>query len=574
MATSSIHIEAGNGGYFDHNSRERETANAIFDDEENFCSVDKKEAFEVYRSELKIRSEAYTDRTGQKLQTKAVTHLSAIVNFNKEHTPEDMKRVCDLLERKFDTKVIQYAMHRDEGHLNEDGTPDKNYHAHIEFMGLNSQGESIRRQLTRATLSELQSEVAKELGMERGRSTTYTKDQYKLITADLKKPEEYASKKEYNKAFRERALELNIHKPKSTKRLDTYDYKFHQQEKERAVKEAVLATQKELKTEMAKLREQLQQAGAGRAEYAALEQLNRELKEQIKAKDLTIDQLKERTDQGQSISEKYATLPIKERLEMRAEMREVLGENDELKSAKEEIKALKEAKAEPQHEPINATLIVQLQDENKLLKILNQGLETDLKEAKSATVSVPSVDVEPIREILRTATINDQSPSNDEIIKRRKEIEDLKAYNGKRIIEASKETTALGSITGAKKLDEALLQRNIDKILTLHFKAHESGDKLIDKFHRAKEAIIDGTKSLIKRAETTLEAFFSKKAGDLSSTPKKELVEQLQRTIRSREEILKDAKALSQDFYDKLKGQGKEKEPEPTKSRGIDFGGR
>lgn len=398
MATSSIHIEAGGGGYFDHNSRERETANAIFNDEPNFCSVDKKEAFEVYRSELKIRSDAYTDRTGQKLQKNAVTHLSAIVNFNKEHTPEDMKRVCDLLERKFDTKIIQYAMHRDEGKINEDGTPDKNYHAHIEFMGLNSKGESIRRQLTKAVLSNLQTEVAKELGMERGVSSTYTKEEYKLITADLKKPEEYATKKEYNTAFRERAQELNIHKPKHTKRLDTYDYKFHQQEKERAVKEAVLATQKELKAEMAKMKEQLQQVGAGRAEYAALEQLNRELKEQIKAKDLTIDQLKERTDQGQSLGEKYDSLPFKERMAMRQEMRAIVGDSDgvELESVKKhlelsqgEIKSLKvqlqEAVKVP-HEPINARLIGDLKSEVEMLQISKRVLENELKETKSAPV--------------------------------------------------------------------------------------------------------------------------------------------------------------------------------------------
>lgn len=365
MAISSIHIEAGNGGYFDHNSRERETANAIFDDEPNFCSCSKAEAFETFRSELKIRSDAYTERTGQKLQRNVVTHLSAIVNFNADHTPEDMQRVCDLLERKFDTKVIQFAMHRDEGKVNEDGTPDKNYHAHIEFMGLDSKGESVRRKLTKATLSNLQTEVADTLKMERGVNGTYTKEQYDLITQDLKKPEEYGSKKEYNKAFRERALELGIHKPKRTKRLDTYDYKFHQQEKEKAVKEAVLATQKELKAEMAKLREQLQQAGAGRAEYAALEQLTRELKEQIKAKDLTVDQLTEQIERH------------------KAE-----GVDKDAKIASLEAKLTEAAKVP--HEPINASLIVKLQDEVKLLQLTNKGLEIELEKTKSATVPEPA----------------------------------------------------------------------------------------------------------------------------------------------------------------------------------------
>ena len=95
MATSSIHIDSGANGYFAHNSRESKTVNAIFDDEKNYCSCTNAEAFCLFKKELAIRSEAYQKRTGQKIQSKTVTHLSAIVNFNKEHTPEDIKKLCD-----------------------------------------------------------------------------------------------------------------------------------------------------------------------------------------------------------------------------------------------------------------------------------------------------------------------------------------------------------------------------------------------------------------------------------------------------------------------------------------------
>jgi chromosome segregation ATPase len=78
------------------------------------------------------------------------------------------------------------------------------------------------------------------------------------------------------------------------KRLDTYEYKTHKERIEREIKEAVLATQKDLKAKIAQLREQLKEQGATRSQYAAIEQLNKELKEQIKANNLTIDQLKER----------------------------------------------------------------------------------------------------------------------------------------------------------------------------------------------------------------------------------------------------------------------------------------
>ncbi|MFW3327516.1 hypothetical protein ACN9JY_10315, partial [Aliarcobacter butzleri] len=152
MAISSIHFAAGHSGYFDHNSREAETNNAIFKDEKNYCSANKKEAFEIFNKELKLRKEAYENRTGQKLQKNTTTHLSAIFNFNKDTTVEQAQKVCEYLEKKLDTKIVQLAMHRDEGHIIEVESQElhekieiKNYHGHIEMLGLDSNGNSIRR---------------------------------------------------------------------------------------------------------------------------------------------------------------------------------------------------------------------------------------------------------------------------------------------------------------------------------------------------------------------------------------------------------------------------------------------
>jgi hypothetical protein len=126
-------------------------------------------------------------------------------------------------------------MHRDEGK----SIDDKNYHAHIEFMGLDSKGESVRRKLDRPTLKTLQTDVAKLLGMERGHD--YAKER-------LPRP----------------------------KRLDTYEFKVHK----------------------------------------------KALDEQMK-----------------DLSKTYGKLPIRERLKMRENMREILGENDELRSLQGDRKA-------------------------------------------------------------------------------------------------------------------------------------------------------------------------------------------------------------------------------------------
>ena len=249
-AKSSIHISAGKMGYFSHNSREKKTANSIFSDEENFYSCNKKTAIENYKSELAIRSKKYQERTGQKLQKKAITHLTAIVNLKANHTEQDLQKVCDYLEQTFDTKIIQTSIHRDEGHITENGEAIKNYHAHIEFMGLDSFGASIRRKFTKGSLSELQTVTSELLQMERG--TNYAKEQ-------LPRPE----------------------------RLATYEFKKVKEQEEKIIKAKV----KDLKKEISDLRAALQEKNATRADYVKLEALNKELKERIKDKDLSIEEL-------------------------------------------------------------------------------------------------------------------------------------------------------------------------------------------------------------------------------------------------------------------------------------------
>mgnify|MGYP006350619479 FL=1 len=241
-------------GYFAHNSRESKTVNSIFDDEKNFCSCTNAQAFETYKNELAKRTEAYKENFGRtKLHSKTITHLSAIVNFNKEHSPKDIKKICDYLENKFDTKVIQYAMHRDEGHISENGDKIKNYHAHIEFMGLDSKGNSVRRKLDKKALIELQSDVASILKMQRGKNYTELKE-------------------------------------KRPKRLDTYEFKKAKEMESKKEKE-VLATKEELKEQNNQLRAFLKDNGANRQDYAELEKEKKILEEQLKAKELTQDGL-------------------------------------------------------------------------------------------------------------------------------------------------------------------------------------------------------------------------------------------------------------------------------------------
>lgn len=460
MAISSIHIEAGAGGYFAHNSRESHTVNSVFTDEQNFCSCTKEEAFETYRSELEKRTEAYTDRTGQKLQKNAITHLSAIVNFNKEHTPEDMQKVCDLLEKRFDTKVIQFAMHRDEGK----SIDDKNYHAHIEFMGLDSKGESVRRKLDRPTLKALQTDVAKLLGMERGHD--YAKER-------LPRP----------------------------KRLDTYEWKAHK----------------------------------------------KALDEQMK-----------------DLSKTYEQLPIKERLKMREDMRGILGENDELKSLKEELKALKEAQKaeraelkdqgatradyaqmeakykameaelkalrEGRHEPINASKIVQLQDEVKMLELTNRVLEREVTELKENRTAVEaSKQIEKQIEAIRIPPISvDGGADHDHtaLMKYRPAIEEIAKKATPQYFENMIDQHST-TVMGVGKIDKKALSAQLAKEKQADYKTvanvYNVANEVIKYKDKAKEVI----KSVVQSSKSGLESIFSKITGKSLPEVKKERTELL-----------------------------------------------
>jgi len=338
MAKSSAHIEQGHGGYFSHNSRQNFTQSQVFFDETNEVDKTKEEAFELFRSLLEVRSNAYEERVNQKLQKNTVTHLSAIVNLEKHHTLESLNPIIDFIEKRLDTVVIQRSVHRDEGKLvhkisgdvltsgeqffcnpadqklyfdqkysnpvdMNQWTMEKNYHAHLEMMGIDSIGKSIRRNLTTTFFRELQDITAETLGMERGQKTqSYTKEQMTEITSAIGDKNTYENKKAYASAFTAKAKEMGIYINKySSKRKSTNNYKKAKAienkaiAKERAAlkpkatqsNKAKRATITQLKEINKELRTQLQELGAKRENYAALEEEIKQLKQQIKDKELS-----------------------------------------------------------------------------------------------------------------------------------------------------------------------------------------------------------------------------------------------------------------------------------------------
>ena len=306
MGKSSIHIQKASNGAITHNSRENYSKSVVFTDEKNELWNDKKIAYQIYRSELKNRVEAYTNRTNQKLQKTAVTHLSAVVNLEQHHTLKDLEKIKDELEKVFDTKVFQMAIHRDEGKIKHKVSgeylvsgidffynPDdkkyyskkdkhtflneinineydieKNYHAHIELMGLDSQGQAIRQKMNRFVLSNLQDFTAQTLMMERGNNYQIKKSVKRLDTHEFK-----ASKKEENEVKKIVKNEKSKIVKKANEIINS----------EREDKKKLKAELEELKKENSKFREELKNKdGATREDFKLQEDLNRKLQQDLK----------------------------------------------------------------------------------------------------------------------------------------------------------------------------------------------------------------------------------------------------------------------------------------------------
>jgi hypothetical protein len=366
MGKSSIHIQKASGGAITHNSRENYSKSVVFTDEKNELWNDKKIAYEIYRSELKKRIEAYTNRTKQKLQKTAVTHLSAVVNLEQHHTLKDLEKIKDELEKVFDTKVFQMAIHRDEGKIKHKETgeylvsgidffynPDdkkyytkkdkhtflnelnindfeieKNYHAHIELMGLDSQGQAIRQKMNRYVLSNLQDFTAETLMMERGNNYQIKKSVKRLDTHEFK-----ASKKRENEVKKIVMNEKNKIIDKANEIIGNGNVTINKQkEDKKKLKEEL----EELKKENLKFREELKEYELKREDWKKQEDLNKQLQADLKDKKIDLATALEQIEElKKEIFNQNKTIEEKEK-EHREELdhygyREKLTENKELK---------------------------------------------------------------------------------------------------------------------------------------------------------------------------------------------------------------------------------------------------
>jgi hypothetical protein len=467
---SSINFKKSSAG-FEHNDRteEREPKHLLPEEFrlENECDRSALEARELLKEMVENAKEKYTERTGQKCQAKILS-VEAVINLEAHHTLKDVEKINEYLEQKHGLRAVQSSIHRDEGHINDEGKLEYNLHAHVVYCNLDQEGKTILKGLEKADLRDLQSFVAEALEMTRGQSADIT-------NAKHKSPQVYRYEK-------------------------------------------VLATNKDLKAEIAQLREQLKERGATRSEYAALEQLNRELKEQIKAKDLTISDLEEK---------------------------------------------LTEAVKVP-HEPLNARLIGNLKSENEMLQITNRALErevTELKETKSAPVpkgeNEASRAVEKYIETLPRST-GVQLKADEQELRRFENGAEAREKNyrygeeyAKHILD--KHTNIVG------KVDKEALVAELGKEFKETAQVLNRGLILVNEFKTAFERTRNSFNSAVKSTETALKDVFTKITGK-STEQVNEQRREAERAIQ--QEKIKQAEAQ----------RAKEPEQVRSPSRGLSLG--
>ena len=469
MAKSSINFAKGSSHSFIHNDR----AEAVEPDYllpvehrlGNECNRSASEAQALFDRWFDEAKENYQATYGQKFQGKKENgHWEAAINLNKEHTLADVERLVKEIEKETGFRAMQISIHRDEGHINERGQPIYNLHAHVDFFTFD---QDTGRQLYRRSISNSERQrIRKEQGIPDGEPIP------KHLTAVI-------DREKLSKLQDITARELKMVRGK--KGSDAVHLKPKQKravEKEKAqIKEQIT----NLTDENAQLRYNFREA---QKRITALENLDAEQKKELHR--------------------------------LNSEINKIKGDN----SAKvAELEAKLQEAQKPQHEPINASKIVQLQDEVKLLQIVNKGLENELEKTKSATVpKEPENRAERVGNAIEGYL--ETLPKSTGVSVKSTELDEVSFYGqaGERAARYSRGEEYAAELV--KKHTNMIGKVDKDALIAelgQEFKASSSimykGLSLVEDFKKGFDTAKRGFESALKRTEMALKDVFSKNWG-------------------------------------------------------------
>lgn len=252
----------------EHNDRTL-SPNYLIDKEKGAeCNHSAEKARELKNQIINEAKETYQNQVKQKFQAKSF-EWSAVVNIKPDTTMQDLENLAKHFNDKYGFQCYQIAIHRDEGHKDENGEKQINQHAHMEFITLDRETGKQNfkmRDFSKQKMREIQTEVAEILQMERGKDK-------RLTGAKRIEPRKYAQLKEQEKAA---IKETKIKVAKQIKELKTE-------------LEAEILSKKEIKEQFEAFRKE--NAGQGLAKEFFRE-LSEEKKKQLQEPSYTQDELK------------------------------------------------------------------------------------------------------------------------------------------------------------------------------------------------------------------------------------------------------------------------------------------
>jgi chromosome segregation ATPase len=250
-----------------------------------------------------------------------------------------------MLEEKLDVKVYQVALHRDEGYIDEKGKKHINYHGHILFSGLDSEGRAIKRnKLNIHVLKQLQTEVAKILNMERGQPSKSKRKHLDIYTYKQIKKQEAELIKELKKDIKLDNKKINKYLKIINKKLSELTNVFGNVKKEDAL-DLFKKVFKSLKVENKKLEEE-----------------NKELKQKLSEKNFKLHELEFDYEKFKQENKELFNRILEFK---QADTYKLLEENKTLKKENEELK-----------------------EENKNLKITLKDLKAEISDLRAKMIQI------------------------------------------------------------------------------------------------------------------------------------------------------------------------------------------
>lgn len=509
----------------EHNDRTL-APNYLIDKEKGVeCNRNAEKARELKNQIINEAKETYQNQVKQKFQAKSF-EWSAVVNIKPDTTMQDLENLAKHFNDKYGFQCYQIAIHRDEGHKDENGEKQINQHAHMEFITLDKETGKQNfkmRDFSKQKMREMQTEVAEILQMERGKDK-------RLTGAKRIEPRKYAQLKEQEKAA---IKETKIKVAKQIKELKTE-------------LEAEILSKKEIKEQFEAFRKENIGQGLAKEFFQKLsedkkkllaeptctqEQLDAyfiELRESNTTKEKRLFGEKEVIDYEKIIQEQQQTIS------------DLNAKNDNLKQIANKTIEFIDQKVKID---LNAKFDL-LKQQNEIQ--LNEQLENERKKLKKAQLEAEQKQKQASENfnyfLKRSRELRESQAVKEAIAIKDKEIEDIKAKNDQKISELKTE-------------NEATKKENIE--------LHNENKDLKTKLTRYKETIKklwNKYKSLLKDKLKHKEQDFKQTLADNYNSTKK-LADEFKKIIPEPKKyramwISNDGKAMARDFtqsqYNKL----------------------